>query len=117
MRWALNDEIRNEILRLESLYLNPSTPCTQAPVKNTSVSLQRGAVRLVAISNFHNCLAMTGVSLYEVSVSRSLYLEWGLWFSPEDWRNGFQSSGRDQVVFCFEFNTELRFCDHNVRSE
>lgn len=107
--WALNDEIRNEILWLKSLYLNPSIPCTQAPERK-EFPYSGGPVGMLPYLIFSSSwLAMTGVSLYKVSVFRRLYLEWGLWFSLEDLRNGFQSGGRDQVVFCFEFNTELRF--------
>lgn len=108
MRLALNDEIRNEILWLKSLYLNPVHSL------HPSVSLQWGAVRLVAVSNFQDCLAMTGVSLSEVSVLRSLYLEWALWFSQ---RTGEMDSNVTEEIkfffsffFCFEFNGELRFC-------
>lgn len=92
----------DEILRLKKLLPQPFHSSTRAPEKIT------GFVTCVATSNLQNCLAMTGVSLYEVSVSVGART-WSGFFS-EDWRNGFQSSRRDQIVFCFEFNAELRFC-------
>lgn len=103
---ALKDEARSCVLKAFT-----SVPPFLTPKKNPGFQTAPGLSAVFAISNCRDCLVMTRVSPYHVSVLSSMYREWALRFSQRDQGMNFTQAEEIRLVFCFEFKVKLRFCE------